>query len=295
MSVPSDRRPIVVGVDPDPGKRMALAWATDEAARRRVPLLLLHAEGMPTTGYHGSRDLPSWEEWNRAQHVAGEAALKSAVDFAEARQPGIEVSGTLAEGDPVWLLREQSRDASALVLGSWHLSRRRELMGRASVALPVLAHARCPVVVVPEPEHVTQEPAYVVVGVDGSEHSTAAVDLAFEEAALRGARLRALYVWSPGLLGVMDEAAAQLEGRRLLSEIVAGRGAAHPDVEVRHELVSGHPVEKLAEASEHALALVVGSRGRGGFAGMLLGSVSQGVLRHAHCPVIVVPWAAGPA
>jgi nucleotide-binding universal stress UspA family protein len=289
MSVPSDRRPMVAGVDPDPGKRMALAWAADEAARRRVPLRLVHSEGVPTAGYRGSRDLPSWEAWNRALHVAGEAALKSAVEFAEARQPGIEVSGTLAEGDPVWLLREQSRDASALVLGSWHLSRRRELMSRASVALPVLAHARCPVVVVPEPEHLTQDPAHVVVGVDGSEHSTAAVDLAFEEAALRGARLRALYVWQPGPLGVRDEEAARQEGRRLLSEIVAGRGAAHPDVELRHELVSGHPVEKLAEASAHALALVVGSRGRGGFTGMLLGSVSQGVLRHAHCPVIVVP------
>jgi nucleotide-binding universal stress UspA family protein len=80
---------------------------------------------------------------------------------------------------------------------------------------------------------------------------------------------------------------------RLLSEIVAGRGAAHPDVELRHGLVTGHPVEKLAEASAHALALVVGSRGRGGFTGMLLDSVSQDVLRHAHCPVIVVPRGAG--
>ncbi|KUN82560.1 universal stress protein [Streptomyces bungoensis] len=144
-------------------------------------------------------------------------------------------------------------------------------------------------VVVPEPEHVTQEPAYVVVGVDGSERSAAAVDLAFEEAALRGAELRALYVWEPGHVRIFDEYADQQECRRVLSETVAGRQARYPEVDLRHELVVGHPVEVLAQASAHALALVVGTRGRGGFAGMLMGSVSQGVLHHAHCPVIAVP------
>jgi nucleotide-binding universal stress UspA family protein len=90
---------------------------------------------------------------------------------------------------------------------------------------------------------------------------------------------------------MFDEHAEQQEHRRVLSETVAGRGAAYPDVEVHHELVSGHPVEVLTEASAHSLGLVVGTRGRGGFAGMLLGSVSQGVLHYARCPVIAVPHA----
>ncbi|MET8810180.1 universal stress protein [Streptomyces sp. NPDC004546] len=116
-----------------------------------------------------------------------------------------------------------------------------------------------------------------------------AVDYAFEEAASRGAGLRALYVWHPPLLGALDEQAAQQDCRRLLSETVAGRDAAYPDVELHHEVVRGHPVKVLTEACAHALGLVVGSRGLGGFTGLLLGSVSQGVLYHALCPVMAVP------
>ncbi|WP_346352816.1 universal stress protein [Streptomyces sp. SID69] len=104
-----------------------------------------------------------------------------------------------------------------------------------------------------------------------------------------GAGLRALFVWEHGPLRVFDERGPQEESRRLLSEIVAGRHARYPEVDLRHEVVAGHPVQVLTEAAEHALGLVVGTRGRGGFAGMLLGSVSQGVLHHARCPVIAVP------
>lgn len=289
MSGADGRAPIVVGVDPDPSKRLALAWAADEADRRGLPVRLVHAQGVPTGGYRSGETRPSWEEWNRALHEGGAEVLKEAVAFVESRRPTVEVSTVLAEGEPAWVLREEARNASLVVVGSWHLSTRRELFTSASVALPLSAHAPCPVVVVPEPEHITREPAYFVVGVDGSPHAAAAVDVAFEEAALRGAVLRALYVWHPPLLGVLDEDAAVRECRRVLSETVAGRTATHPEVELHHEVVRGHPVRVLTEASEHALGLVVGTRGHGGFTGMLLGSVSQGVLHHAHCPVITVP------
>lgn len=289
MSGVHGREPIVVGVDPDPSKRLALAWAADEADRRGLPVRLVHAQGVPTGGYRSGETLPSWEKWNRTLHEAGAEVLKGAVAFVESRRPTVEVATVLAEGEPAWVLREEARNASLVVVGSWHLSPRREVFTAASVALPLSAHAPCPVVVVPEPEHITQEPAYFVVGVDGSPHAAAAVDVAFEEAALRGATLRALYVWHPPLLGVLDEDAAVRECRRVLSETVAGRTAAHPEVELHHEVVLGHPVRVLTEASEHALGLVVGTRGHGGFTGMLLGSVSQGVLHHAHCPVITVP------
>ncbi|MFI0504482.1 universal stress protein [Streptomyces albogriseolus] len=288
MAGADGRRPIVVGVDPDPLKRLALAWAADEADRRHLPLRLVHAQGVPTGGYRSGEVRPSWEEWNQALHELGDQVLEEAVAFVRSRHPGVEVSTLLAEGEPAWVLRQEARGAALVVVGSWHLSRRRE-MSSSSVVLPLTAHAPCPVAVVPEPEHVTQQPAYFVVGVDGSPHAAAAVDMAFEEAALRGARLRALYVWHPPLLGVLDEDAAVRECRRVLSETVAGRTARYPDVEVHHEVVRGHPVQVLAEASEHALGLVVGTRGRGGFTGMLLGSVSQGVLHHAGCPVITVP------
>ncbi|MEU3885127.1 universal stress protein [Streptomyces sp. NPDC029041] len=289
MTGADGRRPIVVGVDPDPSKRLALAWAADEADRRHLPLRLVHAQGVPTGGYRSGEARPSWEEWNRALHGLGEQVLKEAVAFVESRRPAVEVSTLLAEGEPAWVLREEARGAALVVVGSWHLSRRREMSSSASVVLPLTAHAPCPAAMVPEPEHVTQQPAYFVVGVDGSPHSAAAVDVAFEEAALRGALLRALYVWHPPLLGVLDEEAAVRECRRVLSETVAGRTSTHPEVELHHEVVRGHPVQVLTEASEHALGLVVGTRGHGGFTGMLLGSVSQGVLHHARCPVITVP------
>ncbi|MET9153457.1 universal stress protein [Streptomyces griseoflavus] len=289
MSGADGRRPIVVGVDPDPSKRLALSWAADEADRRGLPLRLVHAQGTPTGGYRSGEVRPSWEEWNRTLHGLGDQVLEDAVSFVRSRWPALELSTLLAEGEPAWVLHEEARSAAVAVVGSWHLSKRRGMFSSASVALPLVAHAPCPVVAVREPEHTAQQPGYFVVGVDGSEHAAAAVDAAFEEASLRGALLRALYVWHPPLLGVLDEHAAVQECRRVLSETVAGRTAAHPDVELRHEVVRGHPVQVLTEASRHALGLVVGIRGHGGFPGMLLGSVSQGVLHHAHCPVIAVP------
>jgi nucleotide-binding universal stress UspA family protein len=289
MTGADGRRPIVVGVDPDPSKRLAQAWAADEADRRGLPLRLVHVRGVLFGGYRQGEARPAWEQWSQALRTVGERALDEAVAFVESRRPAVEVSATLADGEPAWVLREEAQSASMVVVGSWHLGTRRELFGSGSVALPLTAHAPCPVVVVPEPEHVTQQPAYYVVGVDGSPHSRAAVDLAFEEAALRGAALRALYVWHPPLLGALDEDAAMRECRRVLSETVTGRTATHPEVELHHEVVRGHPVRVLTEASEHALGLVVGTRGHGGFTGMLLGLVSQGVLHHAHCPVVIVP------
>ncbi|WP_425573525.1 hypothetical protein [Streptomyces aureus] len=159
--------------------------------------------------------------------------------FVAAKHPQLEVDALLAEGDPVWVLREQSRDATAFVLGSRHLSRTQEVFGAAAVAVPVMTHAHCPVVDVPEPEHVTQEPAYYVVEVDGSEDSAAAVDVA--KAALRGAELRALFVWEAGPLRIFDEHGPQQESRRLLSEIVAGRRARYPEVELHQNWSSGIP------------------------------------------------------
>ncbi|WP_431996327.1 universal stress protein [Streptomyces fungicidicus] len=283
------RGPVVVGVDPDPGRLAALAWAADEADRRRLPLTLVHTQGGPVPGYRLEGSPPSWEKWRDDLHTAGDEVLERAVAFVESRRPGVDVSAVLAEGHPAWVLAEHSHGGTLVVVGSWHLGAARELFGSAAVALPLTAHAACPVVVVREAEHTSGQPPYFVVGVDGSPHSAAAVDLALEEASLRGASLRALYVWHAPLLGVLDEDAAVRECRRLLAETVAGRTAGRPEVELHHEVVKGHPVRELTDASAHALGLVVGTRGRGGFRGMLLGSVSQGSLHHAHCPVLLVP------
>lgn len=189
------------------------------------------ASGAPTgtvvpAGAEGH--LPSWQEWRHAERGAAERTLAEAVAFVESRHPDLSVSGLLAEGEPSWVLREQGERAAMIVLGTRFLSARQELFTSTSVALPVMAHARCPVVVVREWEHALEEAPFLVVGVDGSTAAQTAVDFAFEEAALR-----------------------------------------------------------------HALALVTGTRGLGGFAGMLLGSVSQGVLHHAQCPIVTVPHPSG--
>ncbi|MEE1825327.1 universal stress protein [Streptomyces sp. BE20] len=183
--------------------------------------------------------------------------------------------------------------AELVVLGSRRLSRLEEVLSASSVTVPVSAQAHCPVVVVREPEHVTQQPPYVVVGVDASPSSAAAaaIDFAFDLAAPRQAALRTLLIWQSHLVGHIhvDEEATVQSLRRLLDEATAGRRATHPDITLTHEVIRGHPVEELAKASEHALAVVVGRRGRGGFTGMRLGSVPHGLLHRAHCPVITVP------
>ncbi|MEU9048195.1 MULTISPECIES: universal stress protein [unclassified Kitasatospora] len=285
MTSPSERRPIVFGVDALELEPMALAWAVDEAGRRGLLLRLLHA--VPPVLH----DLRGFEEgrYHKALREHGDAALDRAADFARTRDPQLQFATVLAEDYPAQVLCRESAHAELVVLGSRRMNRLEEVFSAFSVTVPVSAQAHCPVVVVREPEHITQDPPYVVVGVDGSESSGAAVDVAFDFAARRGAVLRAVWVWQSQLIAHFDEHGAIRTLRRLLAETTAGRAVSSPDVELTHEVIRGHPVEELAKASEHALAVVVGRRGRGGFTGMRLGSVPHGLLHRAHCPVVTVP------
>ncbi|WP_330294816.1 universal stress protein [Streptomyces sp. NBC_00503] len=137
--------------------------------------------------------------------------------------------------------------------------------------------------------HAPGQPPYLVVGIDGSESSKAALAFALEEADVRGARLRALSVRQPPAVVTQGEEAALQEQRRMLFETTADWSQKYPEVVLTHELPVGQPVEELAKASEEALALVVGRRATGAHADMRLGSVADGLLHRAHCPVIIVP------
>jgi nucleotide-binding universal stress UspA family protein len=135
--------------------------------------------------------------------------------------------------------------------------------------------------------------AGIVVGVDGSEASKAALRWALDEARLRGAPLRVLYAWAPPLVigpGVAlpetDQVDAEAEGERMLDSAIAELGAEGVDVE--RAAVRGLPSRVLVEAAGGADLLVVGSRGHGGFAELLLGSVSHQCAHHAPCPVVIV-------
>ncbi|MFD3496400.1 universal stress protein [Streptomyces sp. NPDC058690] len=275
---------LLVGVDLNRPFDLPLAWAADEAHRRGLTVRLLLAVPPSHHGHHVD---------STAQHLAlraqGSDSLAQAAARIHERHGDLEVVTELLDGMPAPLLCRNSLQARMIVLGTRGLGRLAEFLSAGSVTVPVSAQAPCPVVVVREPEHITQQPPHVVVGVDGSPASDAAVAFAFEEAALRGAELRALLVRQPSMVSFRESASAEPERLKLLSEAIAGPSAEYPDVHVTHEVARGHPVEELARASEGALAVVVGRRGRGGYTGMRLGSVVHGLLHRAHCPVITVP------
>ncbi|MCX4784932.1 universal stress protein [Streptomyces sp. NBC_01221] len=279
-----ERRELVIGIDPARNWHLSLAWAADEAHRRGLELRLVVAVPPSRDRHHGD-DSPG----RQAMLQAGADALREGADWARARHPQLRPATDLLDGFPAAVLGGLSARARMVVLGSRHLSRTAEYFSAGSLVVPVTAQARCPVVVVGDAEHITQEPTYLVVGIDGSESSKAALGLAFEEADLRGAALRAVSVWQPPVVMFQDEQVAVQAQRRMLYETTAGWSSKYPDVHLTHEVPMGHPVEELAGASEHALAVIVGRRGRGGYTGMRLGSVVHGLLHRAHCPVITVP------
>ncbi|WP_086830432.1 universal stress protein [Streptomyces sp. NRRL B-24572] len=280
MTSTTARLDIVVGIDPVKNWHLALAWAADEAHLRGLGLRLVVAVPPQRTGE---------EILHKARLRAGAEALRTAVAWAHARQPDVRAASALLDGSPARVLAGLSRGAAMVVLGSRHLSRTEEYLSAGALVVPVAAQAHCPVVVVGDAEHVTQQPQYLVVGIDGSESSRAALALAFEEADLRHCALRAVAAWQPPVFSLHGGDTLFHVERRLLSETTAGWGEKYPDVRLTHEVSIGSPVETLANAAEHALAVVVGRRGRGGYTGMRVGSVVHGLLHRAHCPVITVP------
>ncbi|MFJ9789124.1 universal stress protein [Streptomyces globosus] len=277
-------RDVLVGIDPAREWHLSLAWAADEAHRRGLPLRLVLAVPPQHDTQHVD-DTPG----QTALRQSGAERLQQAGDWVRARHPELSVAGELRGGFPAPVIGRMARQARMVVLGSRHLGRVAEVFSAGSLVLPVTAQAACPVVVVGDAEHATRQPPYVVAGVDGSAPSRAALAFAFDEADLRGAALRAVHAWQPPLILGYDEEAVRQAQRTMLSEATAGLSQKYPDVHVTHEVATGHPVEELARAAEHALAVVVGRRGRGGYTGMRLGSVVHGLLHRAHCPVITVP------
>jgi nucleotide-binding universal stress UspA family protein len=280
---------VVVGTDGSDRGMSAVAWAADEAALRDRVLHVIHTVpwlyGTPIDP--GSGVVPG------DVIARGWTVLEATVSAARERVPGLLVESELEAGSPARVLLERARTAALVVVGAHGTGLAARLV-IGSTALQVATHASVPVVVVREAEHVPWHE--VTVGVDGGETEGPAIRFAFEEAAARKARLHAIHVWShPGSAGpgdmeplVYDPAVVGDEQGRALDESLAAWRAEFPDVEVCGEAVHGRPARILAGASARSDLLVVGSRGRGGFPGLLLGSVSHAVLHSAHCPVAVV-------
>lgn len=283
--------PVVVGIDGSDESLVGLAWACHEAAHQRRPLRLVHAWEVPMPGY-----VPVPASIDLVRESA-EVVLAEAVSKAEEWAPAVPVTGVMVHGSSARTLVDAGSGAAMIVVGSRGRGGfARLLVGSTSGA--VAAHADVPVVVTrgTEPNEGWRQ-APVVVGVDGSAVSESAIDFAFQAASVRGGGLVVVHAWAQPdpfideAYAVLSESSTrQTEARMAVSESLAGWREKYPDVVLTQVIADGHPVDALlAEVSSvDAALLVVGSRGRGGFTGLLLGSVSRGVLNHATCPVAVV-------
>jgi nucleotide-binding universal stress UspA family protein len=289
MEVGQAHRPVAVGVDGSGSAYRAVEWAAAEAARRGVALRLVGAFSW-TTSDHPVRHDGRVAQYRDQLLETARHRLARAARIAEDTRPGIATTSQVEIGAPIEVLGSEARRAQLLVLGDRGLGGVAGLV-LGSVAVALAAHGACPVVIVRGETRSTDGP--VVVGIDGSPVSEAALGFAFEAAAVRGAGLVALHAWSPtaidkALEPVMDWDAVANEEDAVLAERLAGWGQKYPQVSVRRRVLRDGAARALVDASRGAQLVVVGSRGRGDAAGLLLGSVSHGVLHAAHCPVAIV-------
>ncbi|MBN3508717.1 universal stress protein [Mycolicibacterium septicum] len=294
MSQRSSHQGIVVGVDGSASAQVAVWWAAREAAMRHVPLTIVHVlAALPVAasalGWPAGR-VP--EEILEIQEAEGHDFIADATVAARDSigNQHIDITGEMFVGAPVAELAEVSRDAQMVVVASRGRSaKHRRLLGSVSAGL--LHHAHCPVAVVPDEEESPEIGRLpVLVGIDGSAASELATAVAFDEASWRGVDLVALHVWSDADMSSLPsfETSAQLQvAGEALAERLAGWQEKYPDVTVHRIVRYDRPVQQLLDESVRAQLVVVGSHGRGGFAGMLLGSVSAAITQEAPVPVIV--------
>jgi len=289
MDTNATAQPIVVGFDSGGGDA-AFDWARAEADRRDLPLSLLVAEGVLYAAAPGFGATTPWPE-GLTDGLHDEARR-----YVKARAAGREVDIRASVGTPAAILVAASDGAELVVVGRHRRSALGEFFA-GSTSAQVVAHASCPVVVV---DHEFSGPptAPIVVGVDGSVESRAALEFAFERASYLGAPVVGVHGWwldAPGDLPSVWVSEGLDEGfedvaRGTLDDAIAPWLDRYPDVEVRKVLERQVAAESVLSASTDAQLIVVGSRGRGGFAGLLLGSVSQSLLHSSKrtCPIAVL-------
>jgi nucleotide-binding universal stress UspA family protein len=281
---------VVVGVDGSEPALRAVRLAAAEASRRDRPLRVVHGFIWPLLRVPVGAP-PDGPPGGGLRHQA-EEIVAAAVTEAQATVPGLRVSGEIIDGQAAAALLGEAPTATMIVIGDRGLGGFAALVV-GSVAVQVTEYAECPVLVA---RGADRPAGPVVVGVDGSPRSRAALEFAAGEASLRGTRLHALHAYAhPGSAGpgdmqplVYEEGRLRGEEDRLVAEALTGLDERWPEVPVTREVAHGRPTRVLVEASRTAQLVVVGAQGRGELSGLLLGSVSQGVLRRADCPVAVV-------
>lgn len=287
---------IVVGYDGSSGSEGALDWAAHTARRQGRPLTVLHVSDIVAVPV-GTAYVP--EILTDAMAEAATATLNAGVDRAAAVMDRSQITGTTVIGSPAAELVAASEGAALVVTGCRARGRLASgLLG--SVSYAVTAHATCPSVVVRGHETVHPDATHeVVVGVDDSDVAERALDLAADIAAETGATLHIVRVeplhapdsWASvetRHAGSQHTHALRAEAEATLGRAEKHAGGAHPELTIETEVLYGDAGHALAPLGDRAGLLVVGSRGRGGFAGLLLGSVSHAVIHEANCPVMVV-------
>ncbi|WP_099020522.1 universal stress protein [Mycolicibacterium palauense] len=292
MSTPAAHRGILVGVDGSAPAKVAVDWAAREAALRNVPLTLAYVLSPPLM--MAWPEVPMPPEYAQWQDRQGRKMLDEAAEVAKAAaedRGGVRVHTEMPVGPTLPTMVDLSKDSELVVVGS----RGRGALARGllgSVSSGLVRHAHCPVAVIHDEDPLMENPAQapVVVGIDGSRASEEATGIAFDAASRRGVDLVAVHAISdsdviemPGL----DYNALEQQAHEVLGERLAGWRERYPDVAVRRVVEWARPARALLEESKNAQLLVVGSHGRGGFAGMLLGSVSASVAQSVRMPVIV--------
>lgn len=287
---------VVVAVDGSPASHNAVRWAANTANKRGIPLRLASSYTMPQFLYAEGM-VPPQELFDDLQSETMEK-IDEAREIAYQIAPDIKIGHTIAEGSPIDMLLEMSRDVTMIVMGSRGLGGLSGMV-MGSVSASVVSHASCPVVVVREDNDITEDSKYgpVVIGVDGSEVSQKATEIAFAEADARGAELIAVHTWMDmqvqaslaGLSAAQQQwEEVEREQTEMLAEQLAPLTEQYPEVPVRKIITRDRPVRALCEQADGAQLLIVGSHGRGGFKGMLLGSTSRALLQSAPCPMMVV-------
>lgn len=288
---------IVVGVDGSDGSNAALRWTVEQARRGgglRVVALKAWQPVIPASGVW-------WSEYDIPHdlHDGALATLEASIDEVCGSSTDVEIERCVVRGSAHGALMDAARTADALVVGSRGFGGLKgTLLG--SVGRQLVAHAPCPTVIVPLPgsRRATTEadPSRIVVGLDGSPNSLAAFEWAVEWATATEGHIRAVYVErcpsSParphtraGTVVLGDpHCAAQLE---LASFVLSSELSV--DVPLELHAREGETAHILMEEATRAGLVVVGARGRGGFAGLLLGSVATDLVHHCPCPIAVVP------